>query len=302
MDQIVAIAGGPLEAEIVPGFGARLHRLRAFGHDLLRTPDDPRGHRADPYFWGSYPMAPWCNRLPVGPAVAAGLPIDLPVSFPDGTAIHGQVSQAAWRVVDAGSDAATFRIAGGGDGWPWRYTVEQRVSIAGPRFRMALRLTNDSDSAMPGGIGFHPWFTKPVHVAIAAAMVHPSNLATEPEPVPVSGPFDRRTLDALDEGVDATWAELGDPPVVLDWPELGIRAAMTVVAPDGPPPFIVAAAIPGIDAIAVEGQTHAPDGLRRLARGEPGAMALLQPGTTLELAIDLTLERMAESQGSTAQT
>jgi len=292
-DGFVRIAGGPLEVEILPGFGARLHRLRAFGAELLRTPDDPAGHRGDPYFWGSYPMAPWCNRLPAGPATAAGRPIDLPASFPDGTAIHGQVSQAAWEVVEAGDDAAVFRIAGGGDGWPWRYTVEQRVWIAGDRLGMALRLTNHGDSAMPGGIGFHPWFRKPVRVAIAAALVHPSNLATEAQPIPVAGRLDRHALDVLDEGIDATWAELGEPPVILEWPVAGIRAAMTVDAPGGPPPFIVAAAIPGIDAIAVEGQTHAPDGLRRLARGEPGAMTLLDPGETLDVAIVLAFARTA---------
>jgi galactose mutarotase-like enzyme len=32
---------GPIEVVVVPEAGARLHRLRAFGEDLLRTPDDP---------------------------------------------------------------------------------------------------------------------------------------------------------------------------------------------------------------------------------------------------------------------
>jgi aldose 1-epimerase len=292
-DRLIGVAGGPLEVEILPSFGARLHRLRAYGQDLLRTPDDPGGHRDDPYFWGSYPMAPWCNRLPAGPATAAGNDIDLPVSFPDGTAIHGQVSQAAWQIVAADADQATFRIEGGGDGWPWRYEVEQRVWIDEAAVGLALRLTNHADSPMPGGIGFHPWFRKPVRLAIAAALVHPSNLGTLAEPVPVSGRLDRHVLDVLDEGIDATWAELGEPPVVLDWPAVGIRAAMTVDSPEGPPPFIVAAAIPGIDAIAVEGQTHAPDGLRRLARDEPGAMGLIDPGATLEMSIVLTFERTA---------
>ncbi len=61
---------------------------------------------------------------------------------------------------------------------------------------------------------------------------------------------------------------------------------MTVAAPAR---FIVAATLPGTDAVAVEPQTHAPDGLRRLARGEPGALALLPPGGRLELTMGLAL-------------
>ena len=52
-----------LEVIVLPQVGARLHRLRAFGHDLLRTPPDPGTHATDPYFWGAYVMAPWCNRI-----------------------------------------------------------------------------------------------------------------------------------------------------------------------------------------------------------------------------------------------
>src|SRR5512140_1824404 len=183
-------------------------------------------------------MAPWCNRIAAGRTAVAGRVVDLPASFPDGTAIHGQVSRRAWDDVGEGR----FRIAGGGDGWPWPYEVEQRVRIDGPVLVLDLRLTNRADDPMPGGIGFHPWFRKPVRVAIAAASVHPSNVASEARPVPVSGPFDRRRLGELPDGVDATWADLGDPPVVLAWPDAGIRATLSITAPTR---FITAANLPG---------------------------------------------------------
>ena len=281
-------AGGPIEVEVLPAAGARLHRIRVRGHDLLRTPSDPGRHVDDPYFWGCYPMAPWCNRVPSGPALAAGRAIDLPPTFPDGTAIHGQVSRRAWDVVASGPASAAFRIEAGGDGWPWRYAVEEEVRVGdGGRLRLTLRLRNEADEPMPAGLGFHPWFRRPVRVAIVAAAVHPSNLATDAEPVPVSGLLDRRRLEALPDGLDATWADLGDPPVVLDWPDAGIRAELTVAGPAGAPPFIVAASPAGIDAIAVEPQTHVPDGLRRLARGEPGGLVLLAAGASLELTATL---------------
>ena len=40
---------GDVEVIVLPEAGARFHRLRAFGHDLLRTPDDPDTHHRDPF-------------------------------------------------------------------------------------------------------------------------------------------------------------------------------------------------------------------------------------------------------------
>jgi galactose mutarotase-like enzyme len=63
---------------------------------------------------------------------------------------------------------------------------------------------------------------------------------------------------------------------------------MTVAAPTR---FIVAASLAGTDAVAVEPQTHAPDAIRRLVNGEPGGLALIPPGETLELVVGLAFER-----------
>jgi aldose 1-epimerase len=185
-------------------------------------------------------------------------------------------------------DDGRFRVEGGGDGWPWQYEVQHWVRIDGARLELGLRLTNQSDEPMPGGIGFHPWFRRPVRVAIAGASVHQSNLATDAEPVPVAGRYDRRVLEEMPEGLDSTWTDLGEPPVVLEWPEADIRATMTV---DAPSRFIVAATLPGTDAVAVEPQTHAPDGIRRLVAGEPGGLALIPPDASLELVVGLAFAR-----------
>ena len=94
-------------------------------------------------------------------------------------------------------------------------------------------------------------------------------------------------LENLPDGFDATWTGLAEPPVILFWPETGVRATMSV---DAPGRFIVAATLPGTDAVAVEPQTHAPDGLRRRARGEPGGLTLIPPGESLELSVLLAFD------------
>ena len=290
--RLVRIDRGPIELEVLPSVGARLHRLRAFGHDLLRTPHDLQPYVDDPYFYGSYPMAPWCNRVPAGRSIVAGRVVDLPPSFPDGTAIHGQVSRRPWTEMGPG----VFRIRGGGDGvagggWPWPYEVEQRLRIDGATLELVLRLTNRADEPMPGGLGIHPWFRAPVEVRIAATAVHPDNHATAPRPVPVAGAHDLRRLGPMASGLDSTWAEVGDPPIVLSWPDTGIRATFAV---DAPTRFVTAANLFD-DAIAVEPQTHAPDGLGRFLRGEPGGLTLIAPGETLELRVAMRFEQVAVS-------
>jgi len=65
--EALTYASETVEAVVLPDAGARLHRLRVFGHDLLRTPNDPALHRADPFCWAAYVMAPWCNRLEARP-------------------------------------------------------------------------------------------------------------------------------------------------------------------------------------------------------------------------------------------
>lgn len=280
---VVALGDDHIALEILPDVGGRIHRLRHDGRDLIRTPSDVRRHLDDPWFWGSYPMAPWCNRVEPGRSSLAGHELDLPVNFRDGTSIHGQVAQAAWQHVEDG----TFRVRAGGDGWPWPYEVEQRFAVEGDVLRLDLDLTNLGDDAMPAGIGFHPWWVKPLEVAFAAQRVHRSNLATDPEPVPVDGPWDRRWLSVMPADLDATWVDIGEPPIRLAWPEANLAATITF---DAPTRFVTAASPTEIDAVAVEPQTHAPAAIRRLRNGEPGGLRLLDPGETLALAVRIAFE------------
>lgn len=276
--EIVSIGGDRIELELLPAVGTRLHRLRIDGFDALRTPPNLARHLDDPWYWGSYPLAPWCNRLPPGRTEVAGRVVDLAPNFPDGSAIHGEVARAPWERVDD----TRFRIRAGGDAWPWPYEVEQSFVIDGGRFDLTLALRNLADAPMPAGLGIHPWFAKPVAVAIRASSAYPDNLATEAEPVPVEGELDRRRLAPMPDDVDATWADLDEPPISLRWPGPGLECTITFEAPSR---VVTAASPANIDAIAVEPVTHAPAGIRRLLHHEPGGLALLEPGATLELAV-----------------
>lgn len=278
------VSGGEIEAALLPSVGARLHRLRVFGRDLLRTPDDLDTHIREPFLWGSYVMAPWCNRVEAAPVVVRGRTVALGANFPDGSAIHGQVHARPWPAVSDGE----LRVTAGGDGWPWMYEVVQALEVRGTSLHVQLTLVNRSEAPMPAGLGLHPWFRRPVLVAIRGDAVYASNTDSRARPEPVRGPFDLRRVGEIPE-LDATWTDLADPAVELQWPTLGVAATMRVTAPRA---FVVAASPRSLDAVAVEPQTHAPQGLRRLLEGEPDGLALLDPAEALELGVELAFERL----------
>ncbi|HUG48375.1 MAG TPA: hypothetical protein VMP67_08190 [Candidatus Limnocylindria bacterium] len=282
----VVLGSGAIELTVLPQRGARLHRLRVDGHDLLRTPADVRSYDDEPFYWGAFVMAPWCNRLAAGPLEVAGQTVDLPISFRDGTAIHGQVYARPWRQ----QGESVFEVEAGGKGWPWPCRVRLELELESAGLTIVQSIVNLADDAMPAGLGLHPWFVRPVEVAVHAPSVFTSNNASSPQPEPVTGKHDLRRLGRMTPDLDATWADPGEPPVELRWPADGRVCRLTAGSNRGNL-FITAASPSDVDAVAVEPQTHAPQGLRRLLNGEPGALQLIEPGGSLVLTTRLSFEQ-----------
>lgn len=291
-DDVLSVVDGPIEVELLPKVGARLHRLRVFGHDLLRTPNDAAEHVRDPFRWGAYVMAPWCNRIAALPTEVGARIVSLPSNFADGSAIHGQVFAASWEAAADGS----LSVTAGDDGWPWPYRCSLRVSIRGAVLQVAQSLTNLSDGPMPAGIGLHPWFRRPLELRVDSDSVIRSNLDPDAAVTVATGRWDLRAMQAVPDDLDATWLSAGDPAVELRWPELGVIGTMRVQSTTE---SCIAVASPvALDAVAIEPQTHAPQGLRRFLRGEPGAMQAIEPGQVLALNTEIAFEAEAPSDSS----
>ena len=282
----VSLRGEDIELEVLPAVGARLHNLSVFGQQLLRSPADAGQHERDPFFWGAFVMAPWCNRFAPGPLEVAGQTVDLPVNFRDGTAIHGQVYGRPWGQVGEGE----FESLGGGDGWPWPYRVALALRPGSASLTIEQSLHNLADEPMPAGLGLHPWFLRPLELAVPARSVYTSNADSDPLPKPVTGAHDLSRLRTMTPDLDATWTDLGDPPVEMRWPGGRLVCRLTASSNRGNV-FITAASPSDVDAVAVEPQTHAPQGLRRLLNGEPGALQSIEPGGNLVLTTRLSFEQ-----------
>lgn len=282
----VSWSSDALQVTVLPGVGCRVHRLRAFDVDLLRTPDDPVTHRDDPFFWGAYVMAPWTNRVSATAMTVAGRKVRLAANFHDGSAIHGMVHDRGWER----TGPSTFAIRrAAGDGWPWPFEVGAAVEVAGTTVRLRYRLRNDADAPMPAGLGIHPWFRRELRVGLGAACVIPRNDDRAAQATPVAGELRLAVERPLPIGLDATWLDLDPPVVELAWPDLGVAGTLHVRRAGR---AHVAVASPELlDAVAVEAVTNVPWALDRRADGRPGAIELLEPGAELSLDVQLDVRR-----------
>jgi len=161
--------------------------------------------------------------------------------------------------------------------------VEQALTAYDATLRIELALTNLADGPMPGGLGLHPWFSPGTEVAIHGRSVIASNTDPVAQVRPLRGELDLRRPRPLAAGTDAAWTDIGRPAVELGWPQLGLSAVLDAPAAE----WIVAARTADGGPTAVEPQTQAPFGLHRLAERSRGGMALLDPGASLQLVIEL---------------
>lgn len=108
-----------------------------------------------------YLLAPWSNRIRDGLFEFEGRPIHVRTNWPDGTAIHGDVRDRAWKILDR--SPVSVRLAFDSrehldTNWPWMFTCEARYEVDGGVLEADLKIRNVDDADMPCGGGFHPFF------------------------------------------------------------------------------------------------------------------------------------------------
>ena len=266
-----------VEVEVLPAVGGRVGRLRVDGWDLV-VRDGPTA-----IDWGCYVMAPWAGRLRDGRLEWRGGTWQLPPTLPP-HAIHGTLLDVPWTVVGGRDGGPSCALAAElGEPWPFGGRVEQWISVAPDRLRLAVRVAA-ADQAMPVIVGWHPWFVRrlvpadgrvapgPLELAFEAGamlVADPPGIPSGPRvPVP-AGPW------------DDTFVDVAGPPVVR-WPgalELSLHA----------PEAVAWVVFTERDAgICVEPQTGAPNGLNGGPLGDP---PVLEPGQALEASFEIRWHR-----------
>lgn len=127
--------------------GGRLASLVVDGLELLVTSADR------PSRWGSFPMIPWCGRLPHGVLKFEGETYELPLNSPP-HANHGRAFLQQWQQLDS-QTIATDLV----EPWPFGGTVKQRFELSDNTLVVGVDV-QAGHKTMPVMAGWHPWFRK----------------------------------------------------------------------------------------------------------------------------------------------
>jgi aldose 1-epimerase len=290
---VIRIESDELRLEIDPSLGACVRGLRVRGpggwSPLLR--EMPRDSR-----WfndaGSYVLAPWCNRIDGGRVRWEGRDVALAPDWPDGSVIHGLVKDKAFEVEQRSPVSVVLRLdwPAGRGGWPWAFVCRVGYAVVAGRFEASVevRRTDDGPGTMPAGIGFHPFFPRPLRdpvdrVTLKAGLRVSGACAAGIPPPPAglerdlaagaaltAAPLDHAFEGSLD-GAELRWPASGIGVRVRCSASLGKAVIYTGGADTGPLPFF-----------CVEPVSMAPRGIAMAEAGEPGTGVVgLKPGETL---------------------
>lgn len=139
-------------------FGGRLDAIYYQGVPILRKTLDYMSR--DPLQSACFPLVPFSNRIRAGVFIFNGKEYQLTPNWDgDQPVIHGEAWQNAWQVSERGAHHIIMQFEGHG-WWPWDYRAKQIFSISEQGIDMKLEIENLSDSEMPIGLGFHPYFPK----------------------------------------------------------------------------------------------------------------------------------------------
>lgn len=277
---------GPYSALIHPACGGMVGALGWRGpdgrtHPILRPQSDRPPATDSPNLFGTWTMLPFANRA-FGSIVDDGTNrFAVPGNDPGGT-IHGFGWQAAWTVLsrDAGHTVLEHVRSSGPDPYRYRATQDIRLDRAGMTIGMAV--TNTAQTALPFGIGHHPWFpcaadTRLRMRAEAALVFGDGFRARGHRQLEGGGPY--ATGAAFATGSETAWSFLGwDGVAEIETASTGLALRLTASETLSCP---VVWAPAGADFLCLEPQSHAIGAPSEPAAREASPLKRLEPGDTL---------------------
>ena len=194
---VLADSGSQSRAVLAPSRGGLMTRLALGGRELLYLDEATFLDRDSNVRGGCPVLFPSPGKL-AGDAWAWG-------GRGGSMKQHGFARNLAWEVARVGTEGSanvTLHLTSSDitrAQYPWDFTAEFTYTLSAGALRIAQRFTNQSDSPMPLGAGFHPYFFVPEAEKAAARVVTSATRA-----------FDNAAKQEvmLGEGIDLTRDEV----------------------------------------------------------------------------------------------
>lgn len=267
---------GPWQLTLAPGVGGAVHALSWNGVDVLRAAPSDTSAVLE---MAAFPLIPFVGRITDGRFSFSGRSVQLPPNFPpEPHAIHGQAWQHPWQVEAHDETSALLGFEHPRGDWPWHYRARQRFVLEDDGVSLTLTLENLDDAAMPGGLGWHPYFPR-AGARLRADLWERFSIATGRSRHDRALPQWRELAELVLDDV----FELDRAAADLDWPDRRVRLTASNAAR-----FLVVYVPPGQDFFCVEPVSHVPDAVNAedpTARG----LQVLARGARLTLEVRLTV-------------
>ena len=233
-------------------------------------------------------MVPFCSRIASGTFSFAGQAITLPANLPgEKSAIHGHGFQREWTVDKVTSNTADLSFTHEAGHWPWTYRCEQHLRLDAEKLSITLKLVNLSETAMPYGMGLHPYFPKSKATVVTAEVASHLRLddrllPAELEPLP-------QNLD-LHDGLNLNEQNLDNVfcgwqrAVRVAWP--GLQRHLLLESSEGCNNLVIWAP-QGESFCCIEPASNLPDGFN-LSTDFPDAFAVLPAGAHSIMSFSFT--------------
>ena len=274
--------------ELDPCAGGAVSALRHRDLNVLRSAPERIGPAFDPLKYASFAMVPFVGRIHQGRFPFHRQAIELPANMPpEPHAIHGHGWRVPWKVEAVSETEVSFMYRHSADAWPWAYVARQTFQIRPKGVSVALSVTNESDSIMPAGLGWHPYFMRdgatlhlPTTHVWTADEENGDNL---PSPIATNADLSGGRVVA-DLNLDTTFSVTA-APVRMEWP------SHTITLISDPIFSHATVYVPADeDYFCVEPISHAPNAVNSTLPVDQTGLRTLEPGETLAGSIELSIE------------
>jgi aldose 1-epimerase len=238
-NDVVTLSSGDAHCEIAPGVGGAIAGFwwERDGRrvDWLRPASPAAVARGKAGDMGCFPLVPYGNRIRDARFLFCGREVlETPAEGEGRHALHGHGWRRDWRVMERGDDRLVLEYDHEPDAWPWLYRVRQSFALSPEGLEITLELENRSETLMPAGLGFHPYFPRTPEASVTATttgvwLTDAEIMPTERTAVPPGWDLSagRRVGDVVLDNVFTGWS--GD--AVVTWPERAARLTLSATQP-----------------------------------------------------------------------
>ena len=274
-----------LQCDLKPELGGCIAGLWLAGIPVLRSTPARDLHSVRQA--ASYPLVPFSNRVGLATLHWHGTDHPLVQNWaPDPHAIHGVGWERPWAVLEASDNFALLSYEHKADAsWPFDFDCSQAFKLETHALELSLSITNQSTSAVPVGLGWHPFFVKRPDSRVQFDATGRWEMGGDKLP----------THRDPSTGLDTACATLEVDHCFDGWGgTVQLRDSVLNIRVRSGLSRLVVYSTPGNDSIAIEPVSHVNDAVNRMtqtgASAEDLGVRILQPGETFSSAMRIEVD------------